>query len=333
MVSTVVNGLVDSSGISLPAVSSPLDKDDTGGTGAGGVDGPVVEGLLDSSGINLPAVSSPLDNVGTGDTNGNTDGFGWRRAGICFLAEVQPAVSSPLDEDDTGGTNGNTDSYERSCKRMHAHLEESQLMGRALRRGEVAALLDLEKALDALDDGAEGADGYLLDLHKVSGAADVSDPDYLLDMDKVLGEGSVDDYSLDLDTDSGEGDECDADYLLDLDKVLGDGVYSEGTGSVERSSGGDGSCPFDLDVDPDVRDESAGTGCVKSKSGHHLVADLPLAVGSGAILTGLTLNPALNGCGVNIRKFVRATGRYRIVICADGRVVNVRPLNLRPPAV
>ena len=53
-----------------------------------------------------------------------------------------------------------------------------------------------------------------------------------------------------------------------------------------------------------------------------------LAVGSGATLTGLVKTPTLSGCEVIISGFVRANGRYKVLICADGRVVCVKSPNL-----
>jgi hypothetical protein len=53
-----------------------------------------------------------------------------------------------------------------------------------------------------------------------------------------------------------------------------------------------------------------------------------LAVGSGATLTGLVKTPTLNGCEVIVSGFVRAKGRYKVLICANGRVVCVKSPNL-----
>jgi hypothetical protein len=64
------------------------------------------------------------------------------------------------------------------------------------------------------------------------------------------------------------------------------------------------------------------------RSASEAASERHLAVGSGAILTGLVKTPTLNGCEVIIRGFVRAKGRYKVLICADGRVVSVKSPNL-----
>jgi hypothetical protein len=64
------------------------------------------------------------------------------------------------------------------------------------------------------------------------------------------------------------------------------------------------------------------------RSASEAASERHLAVGTRATLTGLVETPALNGCEVIISGFVRAKGRYKVLIRADGRVVCVKSPNL-----
>ena len=64
------------------------------------------------------------------------------------------------------------------------------------------------------------------------------------------------------------------------------------------------------------------------RSASEAASERHLAVGTRATLTGLVETPTLNGCEVIISGFVRAKGRYKVLLRADGRVVCVKSPNL-----